>query len=547
MRTRILTTFTLLCSLIQAQPGEPQTRGLDGYTDIPAGSVSGTWMLIGSPYRIHGEITIPNDSTLTIEPGVEVIFMGHYKFNVQGRLTAVGTKGDSIKFDAIDTFVGWHGIRFDNTPSTNDTSKITYCSLKHGMANTGSYTGADRCGGAIFIRRFDKIIVSHSLFDSNMNDGDIAAATGGACIYIDHANPQIMNSTFANNVGTTDCAILCWYSDAVISNNTFLNNCGPHGPLFCGYNAPIVTGNIVSGNVTTRAGGAIFTMTSNALVTNNIMVHNQSFGQEGEGGGIKCWISDKSVFVNNTVAYNIAAHGGGICCNSGSHPVFLNNIVWGNTSADGNQVNLVDAQSDPDFLYCDIQGRQDEFAGSGAGANYSGRYEGNIDLDPIFMDTTSSDYSLSSPSHCIGSGVDSASVNGITFYAPAFDIWGYQRPNPAGSRPDMGACESGLGTPDFSEAVDLQCAIPTGFDLCQNYPNPFNPNTTIRFTLPNRSNVTLTVFNLMGQEITSLVEGEKEAGFHEVLFDGSHLESGVYFCRLQAEGFTQTRKLIIIK
>ncbi len=81
-------------------------------TNISAGYVAGNWTKANSPYYINGEITIPNDSTLALEPGVEVIFMGHYKFNVQGRLLAVGTKQDSIKFTAEDKVSGWHGIRF---------------------------------------------------------------------------------------------------------------------------------------------------------------------------------------------------------------------------------------------------------------------------------------------------------------------------------------------------------------------------------------------------------------------------------------------------
>ncbi len=537
---------------------QSEARNVEASTDIPAGPVSGIWVVSGSPYHINGEITIPNDSTLTIDPGVEVLFMGHYKFNVQGRLIAVGTAKDTIKFDAVDTNVGWHGIRFANTPSTNDTSEIVFCSLKHGMANTGAYNGLDRCGGAIFIRGFSKVLVSHCLFDSNMNNGDIAAATGGACIYIANASPIIMNSTFVNNVGTTDCAILSWYSNVVISKNFFLNNSGPHGPVFCAYNAPIVSGNILFGNVTTRAGGGIFTMTSNALVTNNIIVYNSCFGMEGEAGGVKCWIGDKSVFINNTIAYNSAAHGGGICCNSSSHPLFFNCIVWGNTSPDGNQVNLVDAQSDPLLLNCDIQGGKEGFAGGGAGKNYSGLYEGNIDLDPLFRDTASADYGLLNPSHCIGAGVDSVWYEGLTYYAPPFDIHGIPRPSPTESRPDIGACESDLPTPDFSESVRNPFAGPSGFALYQNYPNPFNPTTRIRYTVgrvvapsgaegPASTNVRLVVHDLLGREVAELANGRYAAGTYSFTFDGSGLASGIYFYRLTAGSFSAVRKMALVK
>ena len=69
--------------------------------------------------------------------------------------------------------------------------------------------------------------------------------------------------------------------------------------------------------------------------------------------------------------------------------------------------------------------------------------------------------------------------------------------------------------------------------LDQNFPNLFNPSTTIRYGLPNRSQVRLTVFNTLEQEVSELVQGERDAGYHGVKFDAQNLPSGVYFCRLQ--------------
>ncbi len=149
----------------------------------------------------------------------------------------------------------------------------------------------------------------------------------------------------------------------LISNNVFTNNSGPHGPIVCGYNNAIITGNIISNNIATKVGSGIFTMESRAIVTNNIIIKNQSFGIEGEGGGIKCWTNDKAVFINNTIAYNSATKGGGISCHENSDPIFINNIIWGNSSNAGTQVNLGDAQSDPYFLYCNIQGGREGFGG----------------------------------------------------------------------------------------------------------------------------------------------------------------------------------------
>ena len=83
--------------------------------------------------------------------------------------------------------------------------------------------------------------------------------------------------------------------------------------------------------------------------------------------------------------------------------------------------------------------------------------------------------------------------------------------------------------------------------LDQNYPNPFNPTTTIRYALPQPSHVTLTVFNMLCQEVANLVDENQEAGYHEVRFDASGLASGVYFYRLRAGEFVQSRTLVLVK
>ena len=89
--------------------------------------------------------------------------------------------------------------------------------------------------------------------------------------------------------------------------------------------------------------------------------------------------------------------------------------------------------------------------------------------------------------------------------------------------------------------------IPTNFTLSQNYPNPFNPNTTIEYSIPKRSHVTIKVYDLLGREIATLINEEKPAGNYSVNFDGSDLSSGIYFYRLTASEFNQTKKLILIK
>jgi hypothetical protein len=89
--------------------------------------------------------------------------------------------------------------------------------------------------------------------------------------------------------------------------------------------------------------------------------------------------------------------------------------------------------------------------------------------------------------------------------------------------------------------------VPQQALLHQNYPNPFNPSTTIRYGLPNRSHASLTVFNTLGQSVSTLVNGEQEAGYYEVKFDAASLSSGVYFYRLRAGEFVETKRLLLIR
>lgn len=101
--------------------------------------------------------------------------------------------------------------------------------------------------------------------------------------------------------------------------------------------------------------------------------------------------------------------------------------------------------------------------------------------------------------------------------------------------------------PEMTSASTTANVFPSSFSLDQNFPNPFNPSTTIGYGLPERSQVTLTVFNTLGQSVSTLVNGDLEAGYHEVTFDGKNLSSGLYFYRIQAGSFVETRRLLLIR
>jgi len=105
--------------------------------------------------------------------------------------------------------------------------------------------------------------------------------------------------------------------------------------------------------------------------------------------------------------------------------------------------------------------------------------------------------------------------------------------------PDFG----GTGIPIEDEELNT----PNQFKLSQNYPNPFNPSTTINFTIPQATNVTLTVYNVLGQRVATLVNQRMSSGTHSVQFDASRLSSGMYIYRVEAGSFTENKQMMLIK
>jgi hypothetical protein len=108
------------------------------------------------------------------------------------------------------------------------------------------------------------------------------------------------------------------------------------------------------------------------------------------------------------------------------------------------------------------------------------------------------------------------------------------------------------GHSEYSKEVAVKGGLPVKFELVQNYPNPFNPNTTITFALAADSRVTMKIYNIIGQELSVLVNGDLSAGKHSIEFDGTGYPSGIYLCRLEASGsngsyYSAARKMVLNK
>lgn len=132
-------------------------------------------------------------------------------------------------------------------------------------------------------------------------------------------------------------------------------------------------------------------------------------------------------------------------------------------------------------------------------------------------------------------------------YALAVNAAGFQPLSATGVGVDSGGLTLNVLVKPNAVAIEPadNRSTPKSFALGNAYPNPFNPSTTILYELPERAYVTLKVFNLLGQEVATLVEGIQEAGYRSVVFNARNLVSGIYFYRLKTERFTGTRTLVL--
>jgi hypothetical protein len=296
-----------------------------------SGSVTGIWTAANNPYNVIGEINVPANQTLTIEPGVQVIFQGHYKFivNQNGLLRAIGTEQDSIYFTASDTSVGWWGLRLF---SARDSSRLEYCTFSHG--NASGSNDDDRSGGSIFCNSSNITLTNCTLTENR-------ATLYGGGICVANSDCKIDRNNFNYNTAYKGGAIWTFSGSVLISNNSFMSNSVFH------------------------SGGAIHEGSINGRIQNNLVVNNNCVYY---GGGIV--IDTNPVVSNNTIINNASSSlvGGGLMINTAYNISMKDCILWSNVP---DQINVV---SCPQLLVnnSDIQ---NGWPGTG-----------NINADPCFTD-----------------------------------------------------------------------------------------------------------------------------------------------------------------
>ncbi len=519
-------------------------------TIVPAGNASGTWTKAGSPYRVEGEINIPNGETLTIEAGTTIEFVNPAPLNVQGQILALGTEDDPIRFrvddtlgfhDYTNTAGSWGGIRFMETPETNDSSLISYCDIEFGNSLAAdTYTA-----GAVRVMGFNKLTVEYCLIQHNHAIKTTAGgyAMGGAMYINGAASPVILNNIFQYN-----------FAEHLLENK--YSNGG--AIVLYDHAHPLISGNIFRYNQTDDTGGALSIWEfSDPTLINNLIVENLAMSDDGNlgyGGGIAIGWDAHPKLINNTIASNQAGWGGGGIYFNEGFATIMNTIIadniWTNCgegieyghdmAAYGNTMEGITVN----VYHSNLEGGIDNIMW---GPNNDGppgtvHFIGSTGEDP----SLTSSYHLSFSSQPMCGGIDSSEIDGEMYYAPDTDLNGNPRPSPAGTMPDKGCYE------EILVDIDDIGSVPTGFQLYQNFPNPFNPLTSIRYTLPRPAEVNLVVYDILGQEVATLQSGFQTAGSYQTQWNGMDasglgVSTGMYFCRLIAGDYAKTIKMVYLK
>ena len=463
-----------------------------------------------SPYIIISDITIPPDKKINIDSGVVLKINASKSIYVNGELKIDGTKSDSVYIGNNSIYnIHWGNIVFTKGSSIN--SNINYSVITNG-SSTQLHPGAISCYN-------DSITISNNYFSENgasifCTDGNKANIfsniffehndfTGIYIIYCNkNSRPLIEGNTFYNSALLVDSA------NVEIVRNRFMGQEYYVGQQYWELTLRNSAKAYLEANYFQDNYGAVLITKSNCYAYNNLLVNCEN----------SFLFSNSSGLLSNNTIYS---EGSGILSDMNSKVNVANSIIWC-TGEYSQAIHPFDS-SDVDAKYCILS------------TNYSGEHI--IYDNPLFVNLDSGNFHLTKNSP----GINAGTPDTVGLLLPLSDYEGNKRI--VGARIDIGCYENSL-----IDGINGQIEqTPKNFTLFQNYPNPFNPDTKINYSAPNISFVTIKVYDVLGNEIATLINEEKKSGNYQVEFKGSNLSSGVYFYRMQAGNFSNTKKLILIK
>jgi predicted outer membrane repeat protein len=483
----------------------------------PAGDDNNSGLTPGDPLK-----TIHHALNIILPPNTVYLLEGQYSPSSNGEYFPVcipenlNLEGEADSLVILDADSTSNVVQFNNNNSTH----------LSGVTIMGGFN--DDRGGGIY---FDNS--SPSLTNVTITGNSASNHGGGISCFL--SNPTLENITISSNSAGIGGGIDCLNSNPMLIDVTLTGNSASLGSgIYCMASSPSLENVTFLGN--SSGGGAVlqFSYSSSATMENAIIVGNF-------GGAISCAYSSYSVLKNVTIAGNSSDGGSEIFCHEGGNVTMINTIMYDDS--------LPEIYFYPYGLPNSITISNSDLKGGEAGivTNNNGTVnwlEGNIDEDPLFVNSGENSYALSDGSPCIDTGTpDTTGLN-----LPPWDIIGNYRiwdgDGDGIAVVDMGAYEYG--------------SIPVGIDnprvdsrqsAVGSYPNPFCDYTTFDYELEEPMTVTLTIFNHLGQQIEVLINEHQSAGTHQVRWNAEDLPAGVYFYRLSSTANRQlsTGKIVVVK
>ncbi len=414
---------------------------------IPGGDVYGTWYQANSPYYITGNITVPSGDTLTIEPGVDVIFQGYYRLYISGTLEAIGTASDSIRFVPSDTSTGWRGLYY---AATVRTQHLSYCDIEYShesgiqMQAVALNLQVSHCtiahcrsvaGGGIYVTRLGATLdISHSTIAYNTAESDTGGWGGGIYLHFGtlimdsctvHANRAVIPSLdyyysvrgggIFIDLNTVDVTIsgssitdnFIGLSDGGQSWGYYNDNFDRGGGIYNRSLDPVTISNcLISGNLANvyygLGGGISLDHNSYMTTISHCIIGNNQDGYYG--AGLYAWGNADIVNCTFYGNYPLAMYLG---WNGNAYNV-LNTIVAYN--AGGIQCAPEPNYNTENYSYNDVVDYCTNMP-PGFGVLDTVNHNGapcdsffNIFTDPMFVDTANYDFHLTAGSPCIDAG-----------------------------------------------------------------------------------------------------------------------------------------------
>ena len=517
----------------------PQCITVQLFLNILSGNIHDT--LLAGEYLIIDNIMVNSVSRLTIEDGVTMLFADSASFTVYGQFDAFGTEEDSIKFLPQLSDLGWNGITVHSAFA--DTVIMDYCRISGsndiGIKTTNSNllisnsvfsdNSNDFAGGGI-IADDSYIVLNGCIFQNNNS-----AESGGGAYFEDC---EIFMENCKSNYNTSEL-----YGGAVysITSTLYMHNCEFANNLcdFSGGGAYLSLSEVsiekckFKYNTANLCGGGVYSTNTDIMVKTTLLDNNCA----DDGGGM-FYINYPDSNIQNSISNcsfidNSSTDNGGALWINSEHILIDNTLFCENTGNNSIFLSITDFQ----ISYSDFHENSQPIISSAIPPEFSVLSTtnsngdscdvyNNIFLDPLFVDPEEGNFHLQWGSPCIDAG------NPLSPWDPDSTI-------------------ADIGAYYFDQLLEVETPnsqfLILNYQLGEAYPNPFNSTVRISYAVPSAGEVKLTLYDITGRTVETLLDGWKTPGYYDVSYNPDRLASGIYFLRMSTENFTKTQKVVYLK